>query len=137
MDRRVTEATGNSHDQYFFRRPELMVAGSVSLPRLDLANEDLLRAHVHAVWLAATEQFLGNSLTEILDVEGQKPTLDLLPGPRASLTQPSKQHGAERLIAVWRSSKAEKSKASPPRKFLPRRARLLGSDARHFSSGGG
>ena len=80
-------ATGNSHDQYFFLKPHLMVSGAVSLPRLDLANEDLIKAHVHAVWLAATDQFLGNSLIEILDVEGQKPTLDLLPGPKASLTK--------------------------------------------------
>ena len=27
-----------------------MVAGSVSPPRLDVANEDLVRAHVQAVW---------------------------------------------------------------------------------------
>ena len=34
-------ATGNSHDQYYFRRSERMVAGSVAPPRLDLLNEDL------------------------------------------------------------------------------------------------
>ena len=31
-----------------------MVAGAVAPPRLDLANEDLVRAHVHAIWLAET-----------------------------------------------------------------------------------
>jgi hypothetical protein len=31
-----------------------MVAVSVRPPRLDLANEDLVRAHVHAVWLAGS-----------------------------------------------------------------------------------
>ncbi len=31
-----------------------MVAGSVAAPRLDLANEDLVRSHVHAIWLAET-----------------------------------------------------------------------------------
>src|SRR5207247_4899415 len=35
------------HDQFYFRRPEQMVSGAVSPPRLDLANEELLRAHVH------------------------------------------------------------------------------------------
>jgi Helicase conserved C-terminal domain len=34
-------ATGNAHDQYYFRRPAEMVGGSVAPPRLDLANEDL------------------------------------------------------------------------------------------------
>ena len=82
-------AAGNSHDQYFFRRQELMVSGAVSLPRLDLANEDLVRAHVHALWLAETEQYLGDSLTEILDVEGVSPSLDLKAGPKSSLTKKS------------------------------------------------
>ncbi len=44
----------NSHDQYFFRRPQRMVSGQVAPPQLDLANEDLVRAHVHAIWLSET-----------------------------------------------------------------------------------
>src|SRR2546428_11164585 len=52
-------ATGSPHDQYFFRRPEEMVAGSVTPPRLDLANEDLVRAHVNAISLAETRLDLG------------------------------------------------------------------------------
>lgn len=70
-------STGNSHDQYFFRRPALMVAGAVTPPRLDLANEDLLRAHIDAIWLAATEQGLGKSLRDILDLSGEEPSLAL------------------------------------------------------------
>src|SRR5208283_3165555 len=50
--------TGSSHDQYFFKRPESMVAGAVTPPRLDLANEDLVRAHLHSVWLAETRMSL-------------------------------------------------------------------------------
>jgi hypothetical protein len=46
-----------------------MVAGAVAPPRLDLANEDLVRAHLHAVWLAETGQYLGNSLKDVLDLE--------------------------------------------------------------------
>src|SRR5581483_7192544 len=34
-------ATGSPHDQYFFKRPERMVAGAVRPPRMDLGNEDL------------------------------------------------------------------------------------------------
>ncbi|MGB0096632.1 MAG: helicase-related protein, partial [Solirubrobacteraceae bacterium] len=44
----------NSHDQYFFRRPQRMVSGQVAPPQLDLASEDLVRAHVHAIWLSET-----------------------------------------------------------------------------------
>ena len=64
----------NSHDQYFFHRCEDMVAGSVRPPRLDLANEALLRAHVHAVWLAQVRLPLGQSIEQVIDTE-----LDNLP----------------------------------------------------------
>ncbi|MGH8060013.1 MAG: helicase-related protein, partial [Candidatus Entotheonellia bacterium] len=70
-------STFSSHDQYFFKRPELMVAGAVTPPRLDVTNEDLMRAHVHAIWLAETGISLGSSLKDIVDVEGEYPTLDL------------------------------------------------------------
>src|SRR5437763_14494874 len=69
----------NSHDQYFFRRPERMVSGKVAAPQLDLANEDLVRAHVHAIWLAETGVSVPSSLTDILDVDGDAPPLQLLP----------------------------------------------------------
>jgi ATP-dependent helicase YprA (DUF1998 family)/very-short-patch-repair endonuclease len=71
--------TGSSHDQYFFKRPENMVAGAVTPPRLDLANEDLIRAHLHAVWLTETRMSLQKSLKDILDVSGDPPVLKLLP----------------------------------------------------------
>ncbi|AAF12564.1 DEAD/DEAH box helicase [Deinococcus radiodurans] len=71
--------TGNNHDQYFFRRPGLMVGGSVSTPRLELGNEALVRSHVHAIWLAETGQKLPPSVAELLDVNGEDPTLALLP----------------------------------------------------------
>ena len=86
-------SSGSPHDQYFFRRPELMVAGSVSTPRLDLANEDLLRAHVHAVWLSLVGLGLGSSLSEILDVEGEQPSLFIRDSIRDALLN---DHARER-----------------------------------------
>ncbi len=47
-------SVGSGHDQYFFRHPELVVSGTVEPPNLDLANEDLVRDHVHAIWLGHT-----------------------------------------------------------------------------------
>lgn len=64
-------SSGNSHDQYFFKRPELMVAGAVTPPRIDLANEDLVRSHVYAIWLAEVALDLGGSVKEILDLEDE------------------------------------------------------------------
>jgi len=71
-------AQGSSHDQHFFRVPTLMVAGAVSTPRLDLANEDLVRAHIHALWLSESGLDLKQSLRDLLDVTGDKPGLRLL-----------------------------------------------------------
>lgn len=52
------------HDQYYFRKPERMVAGSVTAPRLDLLNRDLVEAHVHAIWLSEARIDLGKTLAE-------------------------------------------------------------------------
>jgi len=93
-------ATGNAHDQYYFRRPTEMVGGSVAPPRLDLANEDLVRSHIQAIWLAETGQDLRGSLTDVLDVGGQAPSLELLPQVRERL---SDQAAARRATARARA----------------------------------
>ncbi|MGW7609559.1 protein kinase domain-containing protein [Streptomyces sp. NPDC054766] len=61
-------ATGNSHDQYYFRRSQDMVSGQVAPPRLDLANEDLVRSHLQGIWLAETDMKLGTAIPHIIDV---------------------------------------------------------------------
>jgi hypothetical protein len=60
-------SSASGHDQYFFDRPLDMVAGAVAPPQLDLANEDLVRAHVHAVWLAAVGLDLTRSILNLVD----------------------------------------------------------------------
>lgn len=105
--------SGSSHDQYFFRQPERMVAGAVTPPRLDLANEDLVRAHVHAIWLAETGEWLGNSLTDILDVDGTKPTLTMLPSKKAGLSKKSAIDSARiKADRVLQSISAELSRSA-------------------------
>jgi len=54
------------HDQYYFREPKAMVHGEVRPPLLDLANRDLVESHLHAVWLACTEQPLDPSISQLL-----------------------------------------------------------------------
>lgn len=85
---------GSPHDQWYFRRQEEMVSGSVVPARIDLGNEELVRAHVHSVWLAATGISLGKGMGDVLDledlqnlplqarVEGQ---IELSPGKRAEV----------------------------------------------------
>jgi ATP-dependent helicase YprA (DUF1998 family)/very-short-patch-repair endonuclease len=77
--------TGSNHDQFYFKRQERMVAGAVTPPRLDIANEDLVRAHVHSVWLAESGLDLGRSLKDLLDISGDAPTLKVLDFVQAAL----------------------------------------------------
>jgi ATP-dependent helicase YprA (DUF1998 family) len=60
-------STASGHDQYFFQRPKDMVAGAVAAPQIDLTNEDLLKAHVHAIWLAETGLDLKRSMLDLID----------------------------------------------------------------------
>jgi ATP-dependent helicase YprA (DUF1998 family) len=79
-------STFSSHDQYFFARPERMVGGSVSPPRIDLTNEDLIRSHVHAIWLAEVSLDLGKSLKDLLDLSGgDEPSLEFQESVRAKV----------------------------------------------------
>lgn len=80
---------GSPHDQYYFKRPGQMVAGAVTPPRLDLTNEDLLRAHIHSVWLAETGLSLGKSLRDLLDLTGDEPSLKVLPEVQDALDSES------------------------------------------------
>jgi len=61
-------AAHSGHDRYFFEHREDMVAGVVSPPRLDLGNEDLIRAHLHAMWLAQVRLPLGSAVTDVLEI---------------------------------------------------------------------
>jgi len=106
--------TGSPHDQYFFKRPGRMVAGAVTPPRLDLANEDLTRAHVHAVWLAETGLSLGHSLKDLLDltlVSGEPP-LTLLPSVRQHLQDHhARQRTAHRLSRIFSTLETDLQRA--------------------------
>jgi hypothetical protein len=46
-----------------------MVAGNVRPPRLDIANESLLKAHIHGVWLAEVRLPLGQSVEQVIDTD--------------------------------------------------------------------
>jgi ATP-dependent helicase YprA (DUF1998 family)/very-short-patch-repair endonuclease len=69
---------GSPHDQYYFKRQNLMVSGAVTPPRLDLTNQDLIRAHIHAIWLAESGLDLRRSLKDLLDLSGDEPGLEVV-----------------------------------------------------------
>lgn len=61
-------AAQSPHDQYFFNRRHEMVSGVVRPPALDITNEELIRSHLHAVWLAESKLALSPDIPEILDL---------------------------------------------------------------------
>ncbi len=108
-------STGSSHDQYFFQHPANMVSGAVTPPRLDLTNEDLLRAHVHAIWLAEFGLSLGESLKDLLDIAGNEPTLELLSSIRTALRDSlTRQRAQVRAQAMLKTLQEELDERRAP-----------------------
>ncbi|WP_457651644.1 DEAD/DEAH box helicase [Rhodocaloribacter sp.] len=91
------------HDQYFFYRPDLMVSGTVAPPRIDLTNEDLVRAHVHAIWLTESDIDLGSTLKDVLDLEQEG--LPLRESLRMNMSHPTlRDRTFQRCRAVLESA---------------------------------
>jgi ATP-dependent helicase YprA (DUF1998 family)/very-short-patch-repair endonuclease len=87
------------HDQYFFRHRQGMVAGTVSAPLMDLNSEALLKAHIHAIWLAEIRLPLKNSIETVIDTD--QPTLPLRKEVQAHLklwSEPPQQARIARRI---------------------------------------
>jgi len=61
-------AAQGPHDQYYFGRPEAMVSGIVRPPAIEPANRDLIRAHLHAIWLAESGKELAPEIPHVLDL---------------------------------------------------------------------
>lgn len=63
------------HDQWFFHNANEMVHGVVKAPTLDLSNRELIESHLHAVWLAAAEVQLDNSIAPLVNLEDESKPL--------------------------------------------------------------
>lgn len=100
-------AAKSPHDQYFFADPPRMVAGVVKAPTIDLANEDLVKSHLHAVWLAETSVKLGSSVREVLNLENSQ-SLPLKEEIASEVAKPKVQHlameRAERILLMLKES---------------------------------
>ena len=97
-----TYCAGRSpHDQYFYREPSRMVAGTVTPPRIDLRNRDLVRSHVHAIWMETAKPDLGKTLSEVLDLtsdEGKLP-LPVTDAIKEELRSPFRHEAARKRAA--------------------------------------
>jgi Lhr-like helicase len=64
-------AAQGPHDQYYFERPREMVSGIVRPPAIELANRDLVRAHLQAIWLAESGKELAPEIPHVLDLSNE------------------------------------------------------------------
>jgi len=91
---------GNVHDHYFFRRRNRMIAGAVEPARMDLRSRELVEAHLYSTWLAIVGLSLGNSMTELLDLE--HPDFPILSDKRAYLEDEHRvRYEREAIAAAW------------------------------------
>src|SRR5947199_1537255 len=121
-------ATGNAHDNYYFGRSQDMVAGAVAPPRLELGNQDLVRAHVHAIWLVVIDLDLKASMTDLLDVDlpGQ-PLRDDVTSKIANTAMAARATAAVRTVLLatsevtsapwWRADWIDVAVREAPRRF--------------------
>ena len=93
-------SSGSPHDQYFYKRPLRMVSGSVATPQIELANEELLRSHLYAIWLTQSGMSLKTSLAELLNIEGDPPSLELLEPIREVVYDPAIRDQAKTRAAA-------------------------------------
>jgi very-short-patch-repair endonuclease len=84
-----------------------MIAGAVSPPRIDLANKDLVEAHLRSVWLSLVGLGLKSSIAELLDLGS--PGFPLRPEYAESAASGSRRMAEifEALRAVARSAEPE------------------------------
>ena len=62
-----------------------MVHGEVRTPTLDLANEELVRSHLNAAWMASSDNRLDPSIAKVIEPDEAK-ALPLRDDVKVSLT---------------------------------------------------
>lgn len=67
----VGYARNTPHDQYFFDRPEEMIAGEVAAPLVSLGNRDVLLRHLNAIALGAADPGLAGRMIEYISWKGE------------------------------------------------------------------
>lgn len=80
----TTCSTYSPHDRHFFDQPLAMVAGTVTPPKVDLTNRELVEAHLAAVFLSEKSvPQLAKSLIDLVDKTDE--ALPLLPAVKGCL----------------------------------------------------
>ena len=76
-----------------------MIAGEVTPARMDLRNQDLVKAHLHSEWLAIVKLGLGRQMVDILDLDD--PEFPILSDKLAYLQgEPHSRYAQEAIVVA-------------------------------------
>lgn len=89
-----------SHDQYFYQRPERIIAGEISPPTFLLNNRDLIEAHINALVLEVIDFKLHGKIKQILEIKANKNSYDLYDSYREDLEDAIESNRSEIIKAV-------------------------------------
>ncbi|MFO0761090.1 MAG: protein kinase [Byssovorax sp.] len=93
-------ARNTPHDQYFYEKPEEMIAGAVAAPGVALGNRDVVIRHLNAIALGSSSPGLAGRMEEYLDTHGelkQEPIAALLEGFEAEF-----EPAAKLALEAWK-----------------------------------
>jgi hypothetical protein len=96
-----------SHDQYFYRFPDKIVAGEIAVPRFTLNNQELLRAHLHSLVLQTIDQKLEPHPEDVLEVNDY-PAYPMRASYKELLQDAVSQNRARIFEAIERAFAAER-----------------------------
>lgn len=88
-----------SHDQYFYRFPGKIVSGTISVPRFNLDNETMTKAHIHSLVLQTIDMKLENRAEYILEISDD--------GHKNEPLYPMKKDYKERLFSQVKDKKSD------------------------------
>lgn len=86
------------HDQYFFRYPNKIISGNISIPRFLLNNKNLVVSHIHSIVLQSIQMKFDNGFGGILDIEDEN--LSMLEDVKTDLLRTIKINESKILNAV-------------------------------------
>jgi Lhr-like helicase len=69
----ITYCTNMSpHDQWYFNHKTDMIYGVIKPPLFDLNNRDLVKCHIHSMWLSSLNLDLQDGIKEVLNLDEEK-----------------------------------------------------------------
>jgi len=97
-----------SHDQYFYRHPERIIAGEISPPTFLLNNQDLIESHINALVLEQINLKFKTKPRQMLVIEPEENNYEIMPDYRADLEEAVEDNREDIIRAVKQAFSRER-----------------------------